>query len=209
MAAYEKQYPDLQMEFSICDDGSVVPLKMSNAKVTRLPHHTAALNPCVPLNVCVRQASNDIIVLTNPEVEHRERVLWHMLQAHQSNDDYITAGCIEATTGARIAGEGTPRAPAGGRMPIPLGSDLHFCALFHRSLFEKAGGFDERYRTGLGCEDNDFLWALRSAGAKFKQVPYDVHHYRTPHRWAGTLEKNAALLRSKWGHLEEYQACAS
>lgn len=208
MAAYEKQYPDLQMEFSICDDGSVMPLKMPNAKVTRLPHHAAALNPCVPLNVCVRQASNDIIVLTNPEVEHRERVLWHMLQAHQSNDDYITAGCIEATTGARIAGEGTPRAPIGGRMPIPPGSDLHFCALFHRSLFEKAGGFDEAYRTGLGCEDNDFLWALRGAGANFKRVPYDVYHYRTPHRWTGTLEKNAALLRSKWGHLRDYK-CAS
>lgn len=211
MEAYSKQYPDLQMEFSICDDGSIHELTdvpAERVKITRLPQHLNALNPCVPINVAIRQASNDVIVLTNPEVEHREGVLWSMLQKLQGPNDYVMAGCIEATTGARIAGEGTPLAPAGGRLPIPPGSDLHFCVMFHRELFERVGGFDESYRTGLGCDDNDFVWSLHAAGANFIRVPHDVYHYRTPHRWTGTLEKNAAILNKKWGHLPEFKTCA-
>ncbi len=209
MAAYEKQYPGLELEFSICDDGSLTPLQPRTAfwKVARLPYHLNAMNPCVPINVAVRQATHDIIVLTNPEVEHREPVLQQMLSCLRTPDDYVTAGCIEATTGARIAGEGTPLAPAGGRLPIPPDSDLHFCSMFHRELFERVGGFDEQYRNGLGCDDNDFLWALHAAGANFVRVPVDTYHYRTPHRWSGTLEKNAALLRSKWRGVREYK-CA-
>jgi hypothetical protein len=37
-------------------------------------------------------------------------------------------------------------------------------------------------------------------------VPGVVWHYRTPHKWTGTLAKNAALLEKKWGHLPEYRA---
>jgi hypothetical protein len=211
MAAYEAQYPDLRLKFSICDDGSSVPLTRPepNVKITRLPLHINAWNPCVPINVAIREADTEVVVLTNPEVEHRSRVLWSMMQKLQGPNYYVMAGCIEATTGARIAGEGTPRAPEGGRMPIPHGSDLHFCVMFYKSLWEKVGGFDEEYRKGLGCEDNDWLWKLRAAGANFIRVPEDVFHYRTPHRrWVGTLEKNASLLKAKWGHLRDY-TCAS
>jgi|HubBroStandDraft_1064217.scaffolds.fasta_scaffold88814_2 hypothetical protein len=212
MATYEEQYPDLQMEFSVCDDGSASPLTgvpyAKNWKITRLPIHAAALNPCVPINAAIRAASNEVIVLTNPEVEHRNRVLWSMAQKLQGPNDYVMAGCVETTTGARIAGDGTPYG-TGGRLPIPPGADLHFCVMFYRSLFDRVGGFDERYRNGLGAEDNDWLWALHAAGVNFIRVPEDVYHTRTPHRWTGSLEKNAALLRSKWGHLEEFQKCAS
>jgi glycosyltransferase involved in cell wall biosynthesis len=210
MDSYAKQYPDLQLEFSICDDGSLVPLKAQapNWKVTRLPAHAGALNPCVPINEAIRQATGDVVVLTNPEVEHRERVLWNMMQLLQTPNDYVMAGCIEATTGARISGEGTPYG-TGGRLPIPSGADLHFCVMFYKSLWERVGGFDEEYRTGLGCDDNDWVWRLHKVGVNFIRLPQDVYHYRTPHRWTGTLEKNAALLKAKWGHLEEYQRCAS
>jgi hypothetical protein len=209
MAAYKAQYTDLQLKFSICDDGSSVPLTRPepNVKITRLPYHANALNPCVPINVAIREADTEVVVLTNPEVEHRERVLWNMMQLLQDPNDYVMAGCIEATTGARIGGEGTPLAPAGGRLPVPPGSDLHWCVMFYKSLWEKIGGFDEAYRNGLGCDDNDWVWKLRAAGVNFIRLPQDVYHYRTPHRWTGTLEKNAALLKTKWGHLEEFK-CA-
>lgn len=209
MLAYEKLYPDLELEFSICDDGSFQPLQSHGKpwKITRLPFHAQAMNPCVPINAAIRAATHDVIVLTNPEVEHRVPVFHQMLAALQAPNDYVMAGCIEATTGARIAGEGTPLAPAGGRKPIPPGSDLHFCTMFHRGLFDTIGGFDEAYRNGLGCDDNDFVWALYSVRANFKRVPVDVYHYRTPHRWGGTLEKNAAILEKKWGYMGEYK-CA-
>lgn len=198
LASYARLYSNLQIEYSICDDGSVVPLERAGCRITRLPYHIAALNPCVPINVAVKASTHDVVVLTNPEVEHRTAVLQQMLAALTGPDDYVMAGCIEATTGARIAGIGTPYG-TNGRLPIPEGSDLHFCTMFHRSLWEKAGGFDEEYRYGLGGEDNDWLFRLQSVGAQFKRLGADVYHYRTPHRWTGTLEKNAALLQKKWG----------
>lgn len=206
MKAYATAYPDLELEFSICDDGSLVALEAPgpNCKVTRLPRHLNAMNPCVPINVAVNAASHDIIVLTNPEVEHRVPVFQQMLKQLQYTDDYVMAGCIEATNGERIAGIGTAYGTAG-RQPVPPDSDLHYCVMFHREMWEMTGGFDEEYRTGLGCDDNDWLWRLWTAGAVFKRASVDVWHYRTPHRWTGTLEKNAALLRSKWGHLEEFK----
>lgn len=205
MAAYAKVYPELDLEFSICDDGSVVPLReRDNCTITRLPRHDNALNPCVPINIAVNQSKHDIIVLTNPEVEHREPILQRMLGMLTDSGDYVMAGCIEATTGARIAGLGTPYGTSG-RKPIPAGSDLHFCAMFTRELWVDAGGFDEEYRHGLGCDDNDWLWRLWYVGATFKRLDADVYHYRTPHRWTGTLEKNAALLEKKWGWLREFQ----
>jgi hypothetical protein len=207
MAAYTKAYPDLAIEFSICDDGSFQPLqaRWPGMKITRLPFHASAMNPCVPINAAIRAATHDIIVLTNPEIEHREPVFHQMLAALQGPDDYVMAACIEATTGAWIGGAEAPLAPVGGRLPIPPGSDLHWCVMFHRELFERAGGFDEAYRNGIGCDDNDWVWKLHAVGANFKRVPGVVYHYRTPHRWTGTLEKNAALLEKKWGR--EYRKC--
>jgi hypothetical protein len=207
LAAYAKVYPGLSLEFSICDDGSIPPLEARpGCKITRLPQKSYALNPCVPINVAVRASTHDVIVLTNPEIEHREPVLLQMLEALKGENDYAMAACHDTQIGP-IAGEGTPYGTAG-RKPIPPGSDLHFCVMFYRSLFERVGGFDEAYRNGLGCDDNDWVWRLYTSGVNFKRVPGVVWHTRTPHRWKGTLEKNAALLESKWGHLEEYRKCA-
>lgn len=209
MRAYALTYPNLELEFSICDDGSIMPLERQheNWKVTTLPKHVRAMNPCVPINVAIRAATHDVIVLTNPEVEHRTSVLYQMLEALQGPDDYVSAACIEATTGRPIAGPGTPYGTEG-RRPLPPGSDLHFCVMFHRELFDRAGGFNEAYRFGLGCDDNSWLWRLHTVGAQFKRVPGAVWHYRTPHTWTGSLEKNSALLEREFGHLPEFKQCA-
>lgn len=221
MRAYDAAYPLMDIEYSICDDGSSVGVNphSPNVKVTRLPYHANALNPCVPINVAIRAATRDVIVLTNPEIEHREPVFQQMLDALRRPDDYVMAGCLNvpARRGLHapvgelqwIGGPLAPVAPVGGRLPIPAGSDLHWCVMFRRELFERAGGFDEEYRYGLGCDDNDWLWRLHSVGASFKRVDGHVYHYQTPHKWTGTLEKNAALLEKKWGHLPEYQAACA
>lgn len=195
LAAYAKVYPDLDLEFSICDDGSIPQLVEPRAKITPLPQKMIALNPCVPINVAVRASKHDVIVLTNPEIEHREPVLQQMLEALRGPDDYVMAACRDPQLGI-IAGEGTPY-KEGGRGPIPAGSDLHFCVMFHRELFERARGFDEEYRNGLGWDDNDWLFRLQAVGANFKRVPGTVWHYRTPHRWTMKTD-NAALFKEKW-----------
>lgn len=206
LALYEKMYPDLDLEFSICDDGSMPPLDdRPRCKITRLRQKMIALNPCVPINVAVRNASHDVIVLTNPEIEHREPVLQQMLAALQDENDYVMAACRDPRLGI-ISGEGTPYNTQG-RGPIPYGSDLHFCVMFHRKLFNCIGGFDEEYRNGAGWDDNDWLWRLNAYEANFKRVPGTVWHYRTPHRWTMKVD-NAALFRKKWGNVEGIHRCA-
>lgn len=200
LSAYQAVYPGLDLEFSICDDGSRYPPAMSGDRVivTTLPRKDHALNPCVPINVAVRAATREIVVLTNPEVEHREPVLQSMLAALESENDYVTTGCRETTNGMWLAGPLTAYGQ-GGREPSPPGGHFHFCAMFHRALFERVGGFDEQYRFGQGSDDNDWLFALQAAGANFRYVDGLVWHTRTPHQWTGTTAQNSAILHRKWG----------
>jgi GT2 family glycosyltransferase len=151
------------------------------------------------MNVAVRASTADIVVLTNPEIEHTSAVLVKMIGLLDSPDTYVTASCFEPERQLWLAG---PKTMYGknGRQPVPEGSHFHFCAMLHRSLFERAGGFDEDYRTGQGCDDNDWLWRLNSIGAKFVHCDDSVTHYRTRHRWTGTTQRNASILRKKWGH---------
>lgn len=214
LEAYERLYPDLDIEYSICDDGSpeqlrdVWPWFRSSVQVTSLPRKTNALNPCVPINVAVRQASRDVIVLTNPEIEHRDRVLDKMLDALTGPNDYVMTGCRD-TSGAWYAGPMSPRAPIGGRAPIPRGTELHFCVMMHRALFERAGGFDEEYRDGHAYDDNDWLFRLWALGdVNFKYVDGIVWHHKGASRslWkAAPLERNKAIFERKW---KEKFSCA-
>ena len=202
LASYRKVYPHHDIEFCICDDGSVPPLLMPGAKVTYLPQKSVAKCPVTPINVAVRNCTNDIIVLTNPEIEHREPVLDQMLSAWTGPDDYVMAGCRDTVRGEWYAGAG--RSMKGCLAP-PEGW-YHFCVLFHCSLFERVGGFDEDYREGHAFDDNDFLFRLWALGdVNYKYVPGVVWHNRRLMQrsiWKGPqLLRNEKLLRQKWGHL--------
>lgn len=200
LEAYRRVYAGTPLEFSICDDGSPSPVIAPGCRVTSLPKKNHALNPCVPINVAIRNSTTDIVVLTNPEIEHREPVLLEMLAALTDENDYVTTGCKDSRKGDWLAGPLTAYGTEG-REPVPPNGHFHFCAMFHRSLFDRTGGFDEQYRRGQGCDDNDWLWTLYAAGAVFKHVDGVVWHHKTPHKWTGTMERNAGILRKKWGHL--------
>lgn len=209
-ASYAKVYPDLDIEFSLCDDGSTPALQDSTARVVYLPKKINAKNPCVPINRAVRNSTADVIVLTNPEIEHRERVLDRMLDALTGPNDYVMTGCRDTTHGEWYAGEG--RSMKGCLAPPDF--HYHFCVMFHRELFERIGGFDEDYREGHGYDDNDWLWRLHAAGDVIpKHVSGVTWHCRQIMQrslWRGPpLLHNEALLRKKWSHLKEFGPCAS
>ena len=212
LASYDKAYPDLDIEFSICDDGSNPPLTAaahSKIRLTSLPQKVAAKNPCTPINRAVRNCTNALIVLTNPEIEHRERVLDQMLDAWSGPNDYVIAGCRDTTHGEWYAGAGRSMKGA----LAPPGIQYHFCVLFHRDLFERLGGFDEDYREGHAYDDNDWTWRLHAAGdVNVKYVPGVTWHVRQLMQrslWRGPqLLRNEALLRKKWGHREDFGPCA-
>ena len=195
LEAYWRLYGDI--EISICDDGSPDPVLAPGCIVYSLPKKDYPLNPCVPINIAVRQSTGDVVVITNPEILHETPVLFRMQRLLETDMDYVTASCWDRDRKDWLAG---PRTQYGakGREPVPPGGHFHFCAMMKRSLFEKAGGFDTDYRRGRGCDDNDWLWRLHSVGARFVHCDETVYHTKTADAWRG-LKSNADLLRKKWG----------
>ena len=182
-AATKSSLPS-EVEVSVCDDESET--------------RGFALNPCVPLNAAVNASSRPVVVLTNPgalvTAEHLEKML-----AEIDDDTYVAAAC--RSEDGRWLCHSTVRGGEHGRGPMPEGSGFHFLAVLTRDLWDKAGGFDEDYREGQAYEDNDFLWRLQRAGAKFKILDdVVINHTRSTTVWpTGGLERNRELFRQKWG----------
>lgn len=197
-AAYHALYKNLDLEFSICDDGSPEPVIAYDCIIVTLPRKNRALNPCVPINRAVNCSTSDVIVLTNPEVVHEQSIFPQMRKCLQNENDYIIAACKDANTGRYLCK--SDLTTDYGRMPFPEHSGFHFCVMFYRSLWEKAGGFDEDYRKGQGCDDNDWLYRLQKAGANFiMRDDLIVDHYDVHTKWPhGGLRRNRKLLRRKW-----------
>ena len=186
------------LEIVVADDGSapsaVVP---PGVTLVRLPTKPGPLNPCVPINAAVAASSAEVIVITNPEVEHSEPTIDRMCELLDGPDDYVVARCWDVERRMWLADQSVDFTK-NGRAPVPPGGQFHFCAMLYRSLWERAGGFDEDYRHVQGHDDNDWLFRLARVGARFRLSDSVVLHHRgTPIRW--NLPSGRALLRSKWG----------
>lgn len=197
LISLRKWYGDV--DIVICDDGSPVPVKAPGCTVVTLPMKADARNPCVPINRAVEAAKGDVLVLTNPEIEHTQPVL-EAMQAVLTEQAYVLAACRDAD-GSWLC-HSSIRGNEEGRGPMPAGSGFHFCAMLHRSLFNKTGGFDESYRDGQAFEDNDWLMRLQAAGAQFiLRDDLVVKHYRTQCPWpSGGHARNHMLFKSKWAN---------
>lgn len=196
---YHRLYEDYRFEFSVCDDGSPQPAEHPECLITRLPAKDRPLNPCVPVNRAVEASSGDIIVLTKPKVVHDVPVLPEMLSMLRHEDDYVTARCYGVGyPGVRrlaLAGPDVDYATRG-RLPVPDGAHFHFLAAFHRSLWDKAGGFDEDFREVQGCDDNDWLWRLHRVGTRFRCAEGTVWQPRSETRWG--LPHGKHVFARKW-----------
>lgn len=194
---YDQHYSGLlDLEFSVCDDGSPVAAVVPEGVVlTRLPMKLLALNPCVPINAAIAASSGDVVVLTNPEVEHRTPILVEMLELLRGPDDYVIGACMDVRRGGVwVAGPGTNYES---RLPVPPGAHFHFLTMFHRELWDRVGGFDEDYRKGQACDDNDWVWRLFAAGARFRCTTRQVAwHYPSNLKWR--IRHNRELFFRKW-----------
>lgn len=198
---YRDFYGDI--EIIVVDDGSPEPAIVDPlTTLVRLPLKDRALNPCVPFNVGVKVATGDVIVLTNPEIIHREPILDLMMSAlDDAHDRYVAAACWNETTKTWYCHSQGPTSEQMGRAPIPTGAGLHFCAMLTKDLYDEVGGFTEEYRTGQGYEDNDFLWKLHECFTQFIILDDCVtdHIACPPTVWPSG--NNRDLFESRWPHL--------
>lgn len=204
---YSRLYDDEDVEMIVVDDGSpepaVVPAGLPiMVTVLRLPKKFAALNPCVPINKGVAVSRGEFVVLTNPEVIHRDSILDEMRLrlVDMGPKGYIAAAC-RGRKWWYCHSTLMPEPSSVGRAPCPEGAGLHFCAMLHRSLFDEIGGFTEAYREGQGYEDSDFLWKLDRAGAKFAICDdFVTDHVECPgSSWPdGGAARNKAIFNAAW-----------
>jgi len=197
-AEYGQLYAGWTLEFSVCDDGTPVPAKVPQSCIlTRLPTKQHPLNPCVPINRAVAASTGAVVVLTNAEIMHRTAILPEMLALLGAEEErrYVMARCLDVKSGAWLAGPDVDYT-RNGREPVPPGGHFHFLVMCWRALWNKAGGFDEDYRQGQACDDNDWLWRLRVVGARFVTTEGVVWHKASNIRWK--LPSNRDLLMRKW-----------
>lgn len=193
-----------ELEIIIVDDGNPTPFKWPvcagylDIKIVRLPEKTIPKCPTTAWNAGVAAASSDIIVLSCVEVLHTKPVLEQMLEQVQNIGEqaYVLAAafCPEDGSYHCHSSVKTPR--------NPTGTGIAFCAALHKSLFVKAGGFDEAYREGAGYEDNDWINRLLTVGARFViRDDLEVIHPKTGASIAWGAERftiNEQLYYSKW-----------
>lgn len=202
IAATVTAFKALGCEVSVCDDGSTVRPKFPVIpdRICARAVKAYALNPCKPLNRAVRNSTRPVVLLTNPGMRPATGLLEAMLPAlWEDRNLYVAAACKDQDTGRWLV-HSTVKGGEYGRGPMPAGSGFHHCAAMNRGLFERAGGFDEDYREGQAYDDNDFLWRLEAAGARFRILDDIVlDHCPSSTAWpAGGLSRNKALFESKW-----------
>lgn len=198
LEAYRRLYQDL--EISICDDGSPIPVEAPGCVVTSFPGRDYALNPCAAFNRAVEASHGDLIVLTNPEIEHREPIIEQMRESVVTERHYVIAA---ARDGAQWRCHSTYKDP--NWKPFPPGAGPHYCVMFTRKLWEDAGGFDEAYRQGRMCDDNDWAWRAWRAGAVFVHRDDLIVHSQSHPKTVWPQRANYQLLDEKWSHCPEYR----
>ena len=204
----KSKYKDL-VEIIVVDDNSneqnriedLPELFNLDIKVIRIEEKDKTwMNPCVPFNIGFKQASNEIVILQNPECLHIGDVIDFTFNNIKENV-YLNFACYS------INGELTDKVsnynfdnydninnllqPMVNR---PVGIDgetawynhsiyrphkLHFCSAIMKSDLDDLGGFDERFANGIAYDDNEFLLRIQRKGMEVKVIdsPFVIHQF--------------------------------
>ncbi len=203
-----KHYEHIDMEIIVVDDGSkeefIPEGHWPKVRIIKLPRKDVAMCGCTPINVGVMNAIGDVIVLTNPEMLHNQPVLEQMLAELDATGPmgYIAAAAWYEREKQWHAHSSLIRDGQRDNYKQPINSAFHFCTMLYRTLWDKAGGFDEEYREGSHWDDPDWVNRLARAGAIFKmRDDLVVEHTRDGAEtcWpGGGTDRNKALFMRKW-----------
>jgi GT2 family glycosyltransferase len=133
-------------------------------------------NQARPLNVGIRAAKGDVIILQNAECKHMSPSVVNDLVSQATDSNCVFARVIQinqdGSRGQVYCGEENPR-------------PYFFCGAIRREHFLKLRGFDEDYQ-GYGYEDDDMADRLHRSGVEFEFTDIEVHHQW--HEPAGVID---------------------
>lgn len=130
--------------------------------VRLLPYeHTHGFNPSKALNIGVRHASYDTVIITCPEVKPITEVLTQFDELEGVN---VIAQVWDEDEHHKVV---MSLVNKGFRGITPA---MYFLAKFNKKDIEKVNGWDEAFMKGYAYEDNDFGDRWMRAG-----IPFEVH----------------------------------
>lgn len=184
-------YPDI--EVIVVDDGNEEPFGN-----VRLPLKHEPKSPVTAWNEGVRQAKHEVVVISCVEILHDEPILYRMFESLDENTVVLAAAfCPESNEWHCHSKHKSAGAPA-----TPEGTGRPFCAMLHKSLYWKAGGFDEEFREGAGYEDMDWINSILAVGGRFViRDDLVVIHPKTGAtiKWpAEKFERNKRIYEARW-----------
>lgn len=131
------------------------------ANVTLIPYeHEIGFNPAKALNIGVRNANYENIIISSPEVKPTTQVLEQLTEYAGQN-----VVCQVFDQGEQ--GDLKTLVCKGYRDDMPA---MYFLAMFQKSDIEKINGWDEDFMKGYAYEDNDFGARWVRAGLPFVMV---------------------------------------
>ena len=217
LASLEAQdYPRERFEVVVVDngstDGSLEFVRVTYPRVRAVKFHSN-LGFCAPYNAAIRNCESQFVALLNNDTRVAPDWLAELVSAAQRHAAAAVAAKILSWDGATIDFAGGVTSFIGHSWQTDCGEPatrsyeerplLSACAgsaLFDRTAFIDAGGFDEDFFAYF--EDVDIGWRLNVLGERVVFAPAAVTYHRvhgTSSRWAFTqrlrlLERNALAM---------------
>lgn len=153
-------------------------------------------NPSPHFNQAAELAKGTYLVLTSPECEHKNNILYGFdVEFWLNPDKYIICGCEDKSL------------PTGWRQHSQHNrTRFHFCSAISKERYTNIGGFDEKYADGIAYDDNDFLCKVLSAEGitvverddlVVVHQPHEKEHFKLRDRKVLWL-KNRNYFIEKW-----------
>lgn len=157
--------------------------------VRLLPYsHDRGFNCSKALNIGVRAAKYDNIIVTSPEVKPSTKVLE---QLSECLGDNIICQVADESEDGRLQ---TVLVHSGYRSETPA---MYFLAMFNKKDIEAINGWDEEFMKGYAYEDNDFGERWKRAGLPFK-VRDDITAVHQWHPRSETIRGGMATNKIKF-----------
>jgi len=171
------------------------------------------VNPSVPFNIGIKDATGEIIILQNPECFHLDDIMSYVDENLKENEYYAFSTYSinkdqtnRATSKPNLTRDDmrtiisplVPRIFYDFNLPGWYNHSTyrpkayHFCAAIHNSNMKKLNGFDERYGDGIGYDDDEFLNRVMKLGLNVRiiddrVVVHQFHEQAYQHPKAGEL----------------------
>lgn len=161
------------------------------------------VNPCIPFNKGIREATGDIIILQNPECLHVGDILSHVVK-NLTDENYITYAVysIDQLTTQDINKYPFEKkyifqliknkiTPFNNNNYVSEGKNCwynhsiyrpaayHFISAITKNNMDKLNGFDERFADGIGFDDDEILYRIKKIGLNVEicDEPFGLHQW--------------------------------